>query len=250
MKTLITSIFLLAIPALVFCQDAEAKKATRFLYHSHGVSFQKFKNLNQRVTTNNLYEPVGNNVATFQFGFIAERKNFFYNTGLTIGSSFTGKKNTRSTNIKVLEYNVDIGYNILQSNRFIVAPILGLGYSMYNVRYFRDLSSIPFDTIVASVPAQSQTGAFSLENSFINYRAGLNLTVKSTRNNHSAVALQVGYVHSFSDNDWKVNKFQTLANSPNDALSKVFTNLVFRYQLGVGKDKPMGHHGKKKKQAV
>lgn len=230
MKSLFTSVILLSLPSVVLCQN-QAKETTRYVYHSHGLSFQKFQNLNQRVAANPLYVPVGNNVATFQFGFIAERNKFFYNTGVTIGSSFTGKKNTKSTNIKVLDYSVDLGYDILEEKRFSMAPLLGLGYSSYNLKYYRDLSNIPFDSVVAYIPALSQTSALSFSNSFLSYRAGMDLTIKSTRKKQTAVALQVGYAGSFSDNDWKVNKFQTLENSPKDKLSRIFTHIVFRYQL-------------------
>lgn len=229
----VACVFLLVIPAVAFSQTKDKNTTTKYLYHSPGISFQKFKHLNQRVATNAAYEPAGNSVATFQFGMLTETNKLQFNTAFTAGSNFKGKKSTRSTNMRMLDLSLDLGYDVLQQKRFSIAPFLGLGLASYSVSYYRDLSSIPFDSVLSSTSIQSQTKALTFTNTFINYRGGVNVAVKSAKNQHSSIALQVGYSGSFTANDWKINSFQTLANAPEDRLSKVFTNLVFRYQFGL-----------------
>ena len=231
MKLLLSLASFLSLSIITFAQKTNKSKPNRYLYHTHGLSFQKFSNLNKRVTANPLYEPIKNNVATFQFGYIAERKKLSYNIGITIGSSFSGKKNTRSTNIRILEYSLDGAYNAFQKNRFSIAPFVGLALDNYTIKFNRDNSAVPFDSVVASTNLLQKTASLVFKNTFINYRAGINFTYKSVRKSGNAVGLQVGYAGGFSNNDWKINSIQALADSPKDALSKVFTHLVFTYQI-------------------
>ncbi len=231
MKMINSFLLIMVLPIIGIAQTKEKAKPNRYLYHTHGISFQKFYNLNKRVTTNPMYEPIKNNVATFQFGFIGERKNTSFNTGITVGSSFSGKKNTRSTNIRILGFSLDAGYTIFTKDRFFIASLISIGLDNYTVKFNRDNSALPFDSVVASTNNLQKTVPLVFNNTFVNYRVGLSFNYKSKRIPRNAVGLQIGYAGSFVDNDWKINNTQILANSPKDGLSKIFTHIIFRYQV-------------------
>ena len=63
------------------------------------------------------------------------------------------------------------------------------------------------------------------------YRLGMGVFVTSKKHTQNSVGLQVGYTGGFSPQEWKINKTQTLLNSPADKLSKISASVLIRYEL-------------------
>lgn len=242
MKQLLSTLILMSFSIFAFGQKENKSKPNRYLYHTHGISFQKFDNLNNRVTANPIYEPIKSNVGTFQFGFIGERNKVSYNTGITVGNSFSGKKETRSTSSRVFGYSLDIAYKVFAKNRFSIAPFAGIGLDNYTIKFNRDNSSVPFDSVLANANILQKTSPVVFHNTFFNYRAGLSFTYKSSKMPQNAVGLEAGYSGSFSKSDWKINSTQTLNSSPVDGLSKIYGQLIFRYQISGDKKQHVMQH--------
>jgi hypothetical protein len=106
-----------------------------------------------------------------------------------------------------------------------------LGYETYKVNYNRDVSSIPFDSVLLSNTFQQRVENLVFNNSFLLYRLGMGVFITSKKHTQNSVGLQVGYTGGFSPQEWKINKTQTLLNSPADKLSKISASVLIRYEL-------------------
>lgn len=231
MKTISLLIFLLSFSMLANAQAAKKKNVKRTLYHSHGISFQRFDNLNKRVAANSQFESLKSSTGTFEFGVITERNKLITGLCVNAGSSLSGNRNKKSSAINYWGLASDAGYNLLKSNRLSLYPFAGIGYEKYKVIFNKDISSVPFDSVLQNVYIQQQVQNISFTNSFFIYRLGIGINVTSKKHLQNSVGLQVGYTGSFSAYEWKINKSQTLFNSPDDNLSKIFTSIIIRYQL-------------------
>jgi len=77
---------------------------------SLGGSFQKFDGLNGRVAGLAQYEQLKNYAATLGLGWLKERNRVISNAGVMIGSSMSGHRDEKSSTIRYLGFNADIGY--------------------------------------------------------------------------------------------------------------------------------------------
>lgn len=217
------------------CATSFAQKSKpeikRLFFHSHGISFQKFENLNKRVAVYSQFEQAKNSTGTLQFGTFAERKRIITGFSINGGSSLNGDREKKSTATSFIGLSADVGYNLLKSSRVSLYPFAGLGYETYKVKYNRDVSSIPFDSVLQSNNFQQRAENLVFNNSFLVYRLGMGLFVTSIKNTQNSLGLQVGYTGAFSSQEWKINKTQILMNSPKDMLSKISASLLIRYEL-------------------
>ena len=212
-------------------QNNRKKVVKRMLFHSHGISFQKFENLNTRIAVYPQFEKGKNSTGTLEFGTFAERKRWITGFSINAGNSLSGNREKKSTANSFFGLSADVGYNLLKGSRFSLYPYAGLGYETYKVKYNRDVSSIPFDSVLQSNTFQQRTENLIFNNSFLVYRLGMGVVITSKKHTQNSVGLQIGYTSSFKSNEWKINKSQTLFKSPVDKLSKVSASVLIRYEL-------------------
>lgn len=222
---------ILFFSAMAQAQTKESDPVTRYFFHSHGISFQKFENLNKRIVSNPQYAPLKNSTGTLQFGLFAERKKLITAYSLNVGSSLSGKKDTKSTATSFLGLSADVGYAIFKTKRVSLYPFAGLGYERYKAVFNRDISALPFDSVLQSNSFQQRAENLVFYNSFIVYRLGGGMIVSSKKHVHNSFGLQVSYTGGFGEQEWRINKTQSLLNSPKDKLAKLSASILFRYQL-------------------
>ncbi len=214
--------------------DAQTKtqpSLKRYLFHSHGISFQKFSNLNSRIKAYPQYEQLKNTTGTLHFGFFTEYDKFIVGYSANFGSSLSGDKNKKSSSTRFLGGSIDVGYNLIKTSRVSLFPYVGLGYEQFTASFNRDISSVAFDSVLATNNARKNTEQLVFTNAFALYRVGISTFVTSRKRPQSSLGLQVGYTGSFGEKDWKINNTQTLLNSPKDKLSKVSASILIRYEL-------------------
>lgn len=234
MKVIPLAVFFSLINCITYAQKKGNAVVKRMFFHSHGISFQKFENLNKRITAYPQFEPAKNSTGTLQFGIVAQRKRIINGYSINAGSSLSGDREKKSTGTSFFGISADVGYNILKSTGVLLYPFAGLGYEGYKIKLNRDVSTFPFDSILTSGNFQQRAENLVFNNSFMLYKVGLGLVVTSKKHVRNSIGLQVDYSGSFKSNSWKINKSQMLLNSPKDNLSKIGVSLLIRYQLGRG----------------
>lgn len=231
MKFIQLTFCLIIYSTITHAQSNGKPKVKRYFFHSHGISFQKFENLNKRVAAYPQFEQAKNSTGTLQFGTFAERNRVITGFSINAGSSLSGDREKKSTATSFFGMSADVGYNFLKSSRVSLYPFAGLSYETYKVKYNHDVSAIPFDSVLQSNNFQQRVENLVFNNSFLVHRLGIGVIVTSKKHPQNSLGLQVDYTGSFSGNKWKVNKSQTLLNSPLDKLSKVSASVLIRYQL-------------------
>ncbi|MEJ7821836.1 MAG: hypothetical protein WKF85_05915, partial [Chitinophagaceae bacterium] len=78
-------------------QSKRKVEAKKLFYHSHGISFQKFENLNKRIAVFPQFEQPKNSTGIFEFGTFAERKRLMTGFSINAGSSLSGDREKKST---------------------------------------------------------------------------------------------------------------------------------------------------------
>ena len=223
----ISIIFFLALCAPCFAQP---DKMDHFMPDPTliiGGSFQKFNGLNDRISNFQQYKKLPDYTATLEIGWLKEHKRVVSAAGINIASSMSGNHNEKSSSLRSLGAHADIGYDLVKSKMVMLYPLIGIGYEMYQARFFQDNSSVDFNNVAQSPTLQNSIGPVAFTNAFLTYRAGLGFAVHSQKYPGNSIGLQAGYSGSFSSHAWKSNEGQTLSNAPEDKLSKVFVGLVF-----------------------
>jgi len=231
MKLVHLAFCLFILTTVVPAQSNREKVVKRMFYHSHGISFQKFENLNNRISAYPQFEQTKNSTGTLNFGTFAERNRLITGFSINAGSSLSGDRDKKSSALSFHGLSADVGYNLLKDSRVSLYPFAGLGYETYKVKYNRDVSSIPFDSVLQSNNFQQQAENLVFNNSFLIYRLGMGVSIASKKHIQNSLGLQLDYTGGFKENDWKINKSQSLLNSPKDKLSKLTVSILIRYQL-------------------
>jgi hypothetical protein len=231
MKFVQLTFWLIIFSMTAHAQSMGKPKVKRYFFHSHGISLQKFENLNKRIAAYPQFEKAKNSTGTLQFGTFAERERLITGFSINAGSSLSGDREKKSTATSFFGLSADIGYNLLKSSRVSLYPFTGLGYETYKVKYNRDVSSIPFDSVLLSNTFQQRAENLVFNNSFLVYRLGVGLFVTSKKHMQNSIGFQVGYTGGFGEEEWKINTTQTLLNSPKDKLSKLSASVLIRYQF-------------------
>ncbi|HTL09591.1 MAG TPA: hypothetical protein VL307_15070 [Chitinophagaceae bacterium] len=191
-----------------------------------GVSFQRFHGLDSRIAGFPQYKELPKATGVIQLGMFSDKKQFVNQVNLSAGSSLSGHRDKRSTNLRYLGAAIDFGYDFIKDERVALYPLVGIGYQRYQARFFRDNSGINFNDVVNSPTLQNNIKSLDLTNGFLNYRLGLGIAAKSVKYQCS-IGLQAMYVRSFNDHAWRTSQYQTLANAPEDYLSQIYAGLVF-----------------------
>jgi opacity protein-like surface antigen len=224
--------FLFAISSLVSYGQGQNKPQTkRFFYHSHGISFQKFENLNKRISNNPQFEQAKNSIGTLEFGMFAERNKLITIYSINAGSSLSGDREKKSASVNFTGLSADAGYSLIKNTRVSLYPLVGVGYETFKVKYNKDVSSVPFDSVFQSNNFQQRVESLVINNSFFVYRFGAGMFITSRKHFQNSIGFQLGYTGSFSEDEWKINKSQTLLNSPKDNLSRLSASVLIRYQF-------------------
>ena len=192
-----------------------------------GVSFQKFDDLNSRIANNSKYESLKDYTGTLQLGWLKERNRVISDFGVFVGSSLSGDSHKKSSVIRYIGLGANIGYDLLESERYLLYPLAGVGYQWYQAKMYTDNSSVPFDEILESPESQNAVRSVGFKNSFFTYNVGFGFAIKSAKSHCGSIGLKATYTGSFQDRTWKSNENQELGNAPKDGLSQFNVGLVF-----------------------
>ncbi|MBX2926171.1 MAG: hypothetical protein KF746_28525 [Chitinophagaceae bacterium] len=193
---------------------------------SIGASFQSFDGLNGRVANVPQYSQLKDVAATLGLGWFKERNRVISDAGFTIGSSMSRKKDEKSSTIRHIGFNANIGYDVLKNEKITLYPLVGLGVQAYQAVFYKDNSAIDFDDVLESPAVESSITPVRFNNAFLVYRAGIGIAFKSPAHPSNSIGLQAGYTGSFRKNAWKSSAGQSLGNAPKDRISQFYVSLV------------------------
>jgi len=226
---IIRIIFLLAICKPCVAQEDKSYHMMPAPSVVIGGSFQKFDNLNSRISNLPQYKQLPSSMGTIELGWLKEHRRFVSGAGIYLGSSMSGDPSEKSSALRSMGIHAEIGYNLLDSKKIILYPLAGIGYEKYQARFFKDNSTVDFNDVLQSPTVQNSIDPVSFRNSFFTYRLGMGISLKSPKYPSNSIGLQAGYVGSFSSNEWKSNDSQDLRNAPSDKLSKIYVGLVLTF---------------------
>ena len=226
------SVLLLFACLTAFGQDDKMEKWSMDfpqMSRAAGVSFQKFDGLDSRIAKFPQYKELKHATGVLQLGWFKEKNQFISQINLMGGSSMSGDRDKRSSTIRYLGASIDIGFDVIKSDKVAVYPLAGLGYQAYQARFFRDNSEVNFDDVLQSPATQNNIKPLNLRNGFLNYRFGLGIAATSAKH-HCSIGVQGVYTGGFKDHAWRSSDDQILANAPSDKLSQIYAGLVFTCQ--------------------
>ena len=222
--------FLLTVSVLSVAQENKKSSYMPQMMHGIGVTFQSFEGLDNRIASFPQYKELREHMATLHLGWFKEHNQIVSGLGFTAGTGMSGDKHKRSSNLRFYGFSADIGYDVLKNPFIMLYPIAGLGYERYQARFFKDNSSVDFNSVLQSATEQSTLRPVDFKNSFLTYRLGAGFALKNRKNPSHSIGVQAGYISSFKDHEWKTNENQELKNAPEDGLNRVYINLTFMCQ--------------------
>jgi opacity protein-like surface antigen len=200
------------------------------MMHGVGITFQEFDGLEGRLENLSQYKGLKDHMATLQLGMLKEYNRVISNMVFTAGTSMSGDRKKASSTLRFLGVSADIGYNVLNSQRVTLYPMAGLGYEKYQAKFFKDNSSVDFNTVLQSATELNSLRPVDFKNSFLTYRLGAGFAIKSSKNSNHSIGFQAGYISSFKDHDWKSSEHQELKNAPEDGLRRFYATLTLMCQ--------------------
>lgn len=207
---------------------------------SLGGSIQSFNGLNNRLAGLPQYKQLKDYTATLGLGWMMERNRFISGTGITIGSSLSAHRDEKSSTIRYIGFNADMGYDLLKNEKITLYPLAGLGYQAYQAIFYSDNTAVDFDDVLESPAVQNSIRSTRFRNDFLLYRAGFGVAFQSPEHAGS-IGLQAGYTGSFQKHGWRSNEGQTLGNAPKDGISQFYFSLILTSRPWMMK-KMMGKH--------
>jgi len=225
MKTII-SILLTAFVLSSQAQEHKMKDFIPAITRSIGGSFQQFDGLNSRIANVPQYEQLKDYSATLGLGWFKEKNQFISNMGLSIGSTMSGHRDEKSSTVRFINVNADIGYDVLKNDKVMLYPLAGLGFQKYQAKFYRDNTGVDFDDVLSTPAVRNSIQPVKFNNGFFVYRLGFGVALKSPKYPSSSIGLQAGYTGSFRKNEWRSNEDQALNNAPTDRISQFFVSLV------------------------
>lgn len=191
-----------------------------------GVSFQKFDGLNSRIANLPQYKQLKDHAGTLDLGFMKVHNRFISEIDFSAGSSMSGDRDKKSSTIRYLGAGIDLGYDVIPGEKFLLYPLVGLGCQRYQARFYKDNSAIPFDVVLVSSAAQNDIRPVDFINSFFTYRLGFGFAIKPPKESSCIFGIQAGYTGSFKDRSWKSSDNQELAGAPVDGISQFHVSLT------------------------
>lgn len=190
-----------------------------------GVGFQSFDGLNSRVSNFSKYEGLRDHAGSLQLGWLKERNRVISVFNIIGTSSMSGDRHEKSSVIRSIAVGADAGYDLLKKERIMLYPMVGLGYEMFQAKFYVDNSSVDFDDVLESPAVNNSIRPVNFTNRFFNYRLGVGVQFISPKGQGS-IGIQGGYTGSFSERSWKGGDNQSLGNAPEDRLSKFHVSLI------------------------
>jgi hypothetical protein len=182
-------------------KDKEHDKKFQFLpliTRGLGGSIQQFDGLNSRVANLPQYKELPNYAATLSLGWLKEQNRFITAAGITAGSSMSGDRDKKSSTVRYIGFNADLGYDLLKSEKIMLYPLAGLGFQMYQALFYKDNSSVNFNDVLQSPAVQNSISSVKFNNAFLVYRLGFGVSVKSPKYpSNPMIGIQAGYTGSF-----------------------------------------------------
>jgi len=230
MKTII----LILMCSVSLSLAAQEKKDWKNKMHKHaplmtrgiGVTFQDFDGLNSRIAGFPEYKQLRGHMWTLSAGSMHVIKNFVSQLSVTGGSSLTGDPDERSSAIRMLSGGVDFGYDVIPSDMVMVYPMVGIGAECYNAIFYKEVGAVDFYDVAASPGVQNSIRSVKFKNSFVTYRFGLGIALKSPKH-PGTIGIQGGYAGAFKDKSWKSTENQSLNGAPSDDINRWSVSLVF-----------------------
>lgn len=223
-------IFLVTLSCICLSAYAQKKKnrdsTSMLMTNGIGVSFQQFTELNNRIASFPQYKGLRDQMWTLTLGSMNVRNRFVSGLNVTGGSSMSGDRGKRSSALRFLSGGIDLGYDLIPADRFMLYPLVGLGAETYRAIFHKDNSFVDFNDVLGSPIAQNNIRSVKFTNSFFTYRLGLGFAVKSPKGS-GTVGVQLGYIGSFKENSWKGQENQVFSNSPEDKVSRFQISLIF-----------------------
>ena len=163
---------------------------------------------------------------TLSAGSMHVIKNFVSQLNLTGGLSFTGDRDKQSSALRYLGAGLDFGYDVIPADKVMLYPMIGIGAETYHAIFYKDVSAVDFDAVANSSTVQNSIRSVKFVNSFMTYRLGLGVALKSPKGN-GTIGIQAHYIGSFKQKGWKSAEYQSLNNAPSDNLHRVSISLIF-----------------------
>ena len=191
-----------------------------------GGSIQQFDALNGRIAGLPQYKELRNYAGTLSLGWFKERNQFISDAGITAGSSMSGDRDKKSSTIRYIGFNANIGYDVLESEKIMLYPLAGIGFQKYQAIFYKDNSGVDFNNVLQSSTVQNSISSVKFNNAFLVYRVGFGVSVKSPKYPSNSIGIQAGYTGSFKKHAWKSNEDQVLRNAPEDRVSQFYVSIV------------------------
>jgi len=222
----ITVLFLLtAISLSSYAQTGDKNHDGMLVTRGIGVSFQQFEGLNSRITGLPQYKGLRDYMGTLSLGSMKVHKNFISGITVTGGSSMSGDRDKKSSALRFLGGELNLGYDVIPSEKIMLYPLAGIGFEGYQARFYKDNSGVNFNDVLLSGTVQNGIRPVIFKNSFFTYHVGLGFAVKPPKHTGS-IGIQASYTGSFKDKSWKSSDNQSLAGAPTDNLSRFQVSLI------------------------
>jgi hypothetical protein len=226
-RILLAALLIISITAQAQHHKKRPVGSTASMYFGMGAAGQSFSQLNSRIAARPELQPLRKTQGMFYLGFAKERKNVLFDFNFGVGSSLSGDAERKSSNISMFTSSINIGYNFSNNKNIRVYPFIGIGGETFMAKFFRDVSAIPFDSVLQNTSWQQRTAPSKFTSNFFTYKLGFAVDFLNKNNPHYAIGLKVGYTGGFKDVSWRVNDNQVLANAPVDRLSGWFASIQF-----------------------
>jgi hypothetical protein len=227
MKNIIVSLLCL-VSISASAQDKKKKREHQMptMIQSVGVSFQKFDGLKNRMATFPQYARLRDHVFTLSMGSMQNHNNFISQMNVNGGWLTSGDRDKKSSTLRTIGASMDLGYDVIPGDMLMVYPLAGVGVETYTAIFRKDNSVVNFNDVANSPAYQNDVRSVKFRNTFITYRLGLGIAVKSPKG-HGTIGVQGGYTGSFNEKAWKSEENQDLNNAPVDRLHRWSVSLVF-----------------------
>ncbi len=163
-------------------------------------SYQSFDGLKQRIALRPEYQQLNNSIIGVHFGAEYETGGFVINGEIGLGSNFRYRRTGKATGSSMLTSGLKLGYNLTKDNNNIrIVPFAGFGIDFYGVSLRRDVTTIPFDSVLSNPILQESLDPVTLSNVYFNYKAGLMFDFALDKRKHHFMGIEAGYSASFGN---------------------------------------------------
>lgn len=230
---LIVMTLLLFSNAVCFAQN-KSDSVRLFFHYGFGYHNQSFNGLNNRIANRPEYEKLGSSIVSINAGWNIERHHVMLNSNFVFGNSLTGDANKRSSSLSLFGIELNLGYNFSRNQNIRIYPFAGISYNAYLARLNKDVSSIPFDSVLQSNAVQQRTEPVTFTNGLLCYQAGFAVDFIKQRGRYiRSIGIRASYGGSFTGETWRINETQLLQNAPSDKVKQFNVSL----QFGVGRSR-------------